>query len=66
MGFFAYPREKVHSRVAAANHIAKCKERTGIAADSHPPGTPEATGVERLWPRENGQRVSGGEWEGTD
>ncbi len=61
MGFFAYPREKVHSRVAAPNHIAKSKQRTGIAADSHPAGTPEATGVERLWPRENGQRVSGGE-----
>ncbi len=32
----------------------------------HPAGTPGATGVERLRPRENGQRVSGGAWEGTD
>jgi CRISPR/Cas system-associated endonuclease/helicase Cas3 len=36
-------------------------ESTSIAADSHPAGTPEASGDERLRPRENGQRSSGGE-----
>jgi len=35
-------------------------ERAGIAADGHPAGTPGATGVERLRPRENGQRLGGG------
>jgi len=42
------------------------KESAGIAADSHPAGSPEATGVEPLWPRENGQLASGGEWGATD
>ena len=32
----------------------------------HPAGTPGATGVERLRPRENGQRLGGGEWGETD
>jgi len=41
-------------------------ERAGIAVDSHPAGTPEATGLERRWPRENRQRVSGAEWGGPD
>ena len=36
------------------------KDRTGIAAVSHPAGTPGATGVERLRPRENGQRLGDG------
>jgi DUF1016 N-terminal domain len=31
-----------------------------------PAGTPGATGVERLRPRENGQRSGGGEWGETD
>jgi len=39
----------------------KDKKRAGIAADAHPAGTPGATGVERLRPRENGQRWGGGE-----
>jgi hypothetical protein len=43
---------------------SKSKERAGIAADSHPAGTPEATGVERRLPRGNGQRLSRGEWAG--
>ena len=37
------------------------KKGRGIAVDGHPAGTPGATGVERLSPRENGQRLSGGE-----
>ena len=41
------------------------KERTGIAAYGHPAGTPGAGGVERLLPRENGQRL-GGEFGGMD
>jgi len=40
--------------------------RAGIAANGHPAGTPGAGGVERLRPRENGQRLGGGEWGGTD
>jgi len=39
------------------------KEGAGIAVDVHPAGTPGATGVERLQPRENGQRLGGGERE---
>jgi hypothetical protein len=39
-------------------------ESTSVAADSHPAGTPEASGDERLRPRENGQRSSGGERRG--
>jgi hypothetical protein len=42
------------------------KKRTGVAASGLPPSTPEATGIERLHPRENGQRLGGGEWEETD
>ena len=33
--------------------------RTGIAADGHPAGTPGATDVERLLPRENARRKEG-------
>src|SRR5208337_5448752 len=39
---------------------------TRIATESRPAGTPEAAGVQRHWPRENGQWVGGGEWGGTD
>ena len=39
------------------------KERADIAADGHPAGTPETGGVERHLPRENGQRLVGGERE---
>ena len=46
--------------------IKESNERAGIAADVHQAGTPRAAGVERLRPRENGQRVSGGEWRGTN
>ena len=46
--------------------IRQSNERTGVAADVHQADTPRAADVERLRPRENGQRVSGGEWEGTD
>ena len=46
--------------------IRKSKERRGIAASGHPAGTPGPTGVERLRPRENGQRLGGGEWGETD
>src|SRR5208283_3456938 len=46
--------------------IRKSKERRGIAAYGHPAGTPGATGVERLRPRENCQRLGGGEWGETD
>jgi hypothetical protein len=42
------------------------KKRTGIAPYGHPAGTSEASGVERLRPRENGQRLGGSEWGGTD
>ena len=35
--------------------------RTSIAAACHHAGTSEATGVERLRPRANGQRLGGGE-----
>ena len=38
----------------------------GIAASGHPAGMPGPTGVERLRPRENGQRLGGGEWGETD
>ncbi len=38
------------------------KERTGIAHYGHRAGTPEATGIERLRPRENVQRLGRGEW----
>ena len=41
----------------------KVKERADIAADGHPAGTPGTGGVERLLPRENGQRLVGGERE---
>ncbi len=43
--------------------IRESKQRTGIAPYGHPAGTPGATGVERLRPRENDQRLSGGERE---
>ena len=33
-------------------------------ADVHPAGTPEATGGECIRPRENDQRLIGGEWGG--
>jgi len=46
--------------------IRESKERTGIAADGHQASTPGVTGVERLRPRENGQRVIGGERGKTD
>ena len=46
--------------------IRKSKERRDIAADGHPAGTPGATGVERLSPRKNGQRLGGGKWGETD
>src|SRR5271166_3372892 len=46
--------------------IRESNGRAGIAADVHQADTPRVAGVERLRPRENGQRVSGGEWEGTD
>ena len=39
------------------------KERTDIAADGHPAGTPGTGGVERFLPRENGQRLVDGERE---
>jgi len=42
------------------------KEVTGIATWSRQAGTPEAGGVERLRPRVNGQRSSGGERGETD
>jgi hypothetical protein len=42
--------------------LGEIRERTGIAADDHPAGAPGATGVERLRPRENVQRLGGGEW----
>src|SRR5271157_444537 len=41
-------------------------ERTGIAAFAHTAGTPGATGIERLRPRENGLRSGGGERGKTD
>ena len=34
-----------------------------MATQSGPAGTPSAAGVERRRPRENGQRLGGGEWE---
>ena len=39
--------------------LGEIRERTGIAADGHPVGAPGATGVERLRPRENVQRLGG-------
>ncbi len=42
------------------------RERRGIAVDGHPAGAPGATGVERLRPRENVQRLGGGERGETD
>ncbi len=42
------------------------KETTLVPADGHAAGIPGSTGADRLRPRENGQRVSSGEWEGMD
>ena len=39
-----------------SDELGEIRERTGIAADGHPAGEPEAIGVERLQPRENVQR----------
>src|SRR5208283_5091486 len=44
--------------------IRESEQRTGIAPYGQPAGTLGATGVERLRPRENGQRSGGGEWGG--
>src|SRR5271157_3094008 len=46
--------------------IRESKQRAGIALYGHPAGTPGATGVERLRPRENVQRLGGSEWGETD
>ena len=46
--------------------LGEIRERTGIAAVGHPAGTLGATGVERLRPRENVQRLGGSEWGETD
>ena len=43
--------------------LGEIRERAGIAADGQPAGTPGTGGVERLLPRENGQRLVGGERE---
>jgi hypothetical protein len=39
--------------------IRESKQRTGMAPYGHPAGTPGATGVQRLRPRENVQRLGG-------
>src|SRR5271157_5629629 len=45
--------------------ITENNERASSAVDVDQAGTPRAAGVERLRPRENGQRLIGGEWEGS-
>jgi len=47
----------------SGDYDARRRQEFRLIAIRH---TPEATGVERLWPRENARWVSGGEWGGTD
>jgi len=59
VGFGAY---SVSGSACVIRRERSDKESKGIAAYGHPAGTPGAGGVERLLPRENGQRLGGGEF----
>jgi len=55
------PVDTTPDRLGEFREIRESNERISVAAYSQPAGTPGATGVERLRPREGGLRLGGGE-----
>jgi len=60
------PVDITPDRLGEFREIRESNERISIAAYGHPAGTPGATGVERLRPREDDPRWGGGERGQTD
>ena len=55
------PVDTTPDRLGEFREIRESNERISVAAYSQPAGTPGATGVEHLRPREGGLRLGGGE-----